>query len=69
MIEHWRVQVDINGDMAIAIETNILCGKDLSDDEQDVVQHCAEHLLAFLGRTAEIKEPETQRTTDKGLPF
>lgn len=56
MSEHWSVQVCIGGESILTIESNCLCGKaDLTDEEQERIRLCAEHLLAFVGpRKAEV---------------
>lgn len=56
MVQHWRVQVDINGEMVLAIESASLCGLDLTEEQCDVVRQCSEHLSGFVGRASEKEE-------------
>lgn len=56
MIEHWGVDVRLNGERVLTIESNCLSGRDLSDEELEAVYQCALHLIGFCGRTAENKE-------------
>ena len=69
MVEHWRVQVDINGEMVLAIESASLAGQDITEEYAAVIRDCAEHLLSFVGRTADNAEAETHPPTgDKSEP-
>jgi hypothetical protein len=50
-LQHWGVDVRVNGKEILTIESNCLCGKsDLSDMEIDAIETAAKHLLAFIGR-------------------
>lgn len=69
MVEHWRVQVDINGEMVLAIESASLAGQDITEERAAVIRDCAEHLLSFVGSTADNAESETHPPTAQGLPF
>jgi hypothetical protein len=49
-IHHWSVEVCVNHDRILTIESECLCGKsDLSDVELEAIRFAAEHLLAFAG--------------------
>lgn len=56
MVEHWRVQVDINGEMVLAIESALLAGQDITEERAAVIRDCARHLLSFVDCTADDKE-------------
>jgi hypothetical protein len=56
MIEHWGVDVRLNCERVLTIESNCLSGRDLSDEELEAVYQCALHLIGFCGRTAENNE-------------
>jgi len=49
MIDHWGVDVRINGTRVLTIESNCLSGRDLSEEELNTVGTCGNHLLAFSG--------------------
>jgi hypothetical protein len=46
---HWRVSVETSGDLIVAIETEMLCGREISKAEEDAIRTAAHHLLAFIG--------------------
>ena len=48
-IEHWGVDVRVNGAQVLTIESNCVYGKQLTDDEEEVIREAARHLLAFVG--------------------
>ena len=49
-MEHWRVQVDMDGEMILAIESNSLSGLDLTPEREEVLRICADALGSFVGR-------------------
>ena len=54
-IDHWGVDVRINGEDILTIESNCLFGKsDLSDSELKVIRTAAKHLLAFAGEEDKV---------------
>lgn len=49
-LEHWGVDVRVNGEAVLTIESNCLFGKsDLSDVDKEAIRLAGNHLLAFLG--------------------
>jgi len=52
---HWAVTVSADGEPLVTIETNCLSGRDLTPDDEDVIQWAAHHLLAFIGRDAALR--------------
>jgi hypothetical protein len=57
MVENWRVQVDMNGEMIVVIEPNALSGQNMTEEMEDVVRKCAYHLLSFVG-----EKPKRERS-------
>lgn len=50
-LQHWGVDVRVNGEDVLTIESNCLFGKsDLSPMELDAIRTAANHLLAFAGQ-------------------
>lgn len=50
-VQHWGVDVRVNGECVLTIESNCLCGKsDLSAMELNAIRTAANHLLAFAGK-------------------
>ena len=50
-LQHWGVDVRVNGEDILTIESNSLFGKsDLSDIELEAVRTAAKQLLAFAGQ-------------------
>jgi len=56
---HWGVNVEINGERVLSIESNSLSGIENIEEFADTIRTCALHLLAFIGErpTSEIMEP------------
>ena len=51
-LQHWGVDVRVNGQDVLTIESNCLFGKsDLSDMELEAIRTAAKHLLAFAGES------------------
>ena len=49
-LEHWGVDVRVNGEHVLTIESNCLFGKsDLSDVDKEAIRLAGKHLLAFVG--------------------
>jgi hypothetical protein len=49
-VNHWSVEVCINGESILTIESNSLCGKpEFSDVEAEAIRIAARNLLAFIG--------------------
>lgn len=46
---HWRVSVETSGDLIVAIETEMLCGREISEADESAIRTAAHHLLAFIG--------------------
>ena len=55
-IQHWAVTCNVNHKQVLVIESNCVCGKDLSDQDKESIRNMAEHLLAFVGRGNEHDE-------------
>jgi hypothetical protein len=51
-VEHWGVDIRINGERVLSIESNSLSGIENISDYADTVRTCAEHLLAFIGNNS-----------------
>ena len=50
-LQHWGVDVRVNGEDVLTIESNRICGKiDLSAMELDAIRTAANNLLAFAGQ-------------------
>lgn len=50
-LQHWGVDVRVNGDVVLTIESNCLFGKsDLSAMDLDAIRTAANYLLAFAGK-------------------
>ena len=45
----WAVEVSRWGETIVTIEENCLSGRDISDEDADLIRGCAEHLLSFVG--------------------
>lgn len=56
----WCVRVTVFDDLVVSISERELCGRDLSEADEDLIRDCALHLLAFVG---ERKEAATCSTT------
>lgn len=53
---HWAVTVFVDGKDILTIESGFLSGIENIDDYADEVRNCAEHLLAFIGKTDGVSE-------------
>lgn len=63
-VQGWEVEVRINGTTALTIGHNHLSGMVNIDEFSDVVENCAHHLLAFIGRPlglAGVAQPSLPR--------
>lgn len=49
----WAVTVERNGEQVVTLESNCLSGRDLSPDDEHVIETAARHLLAFIGHSAQ----------------
>lgn len=50
MKKHWAVEVKVDGESILVIESNCYGGKaDLSAEELKAIRKAAKHLLAFAG--------------------
>jgi len=63
-IQHWRVECSINGKVALAIESNALCGRDLTEEDEEAIREMANHLLAFVGQCK--RKPGDGSSTGEG---
>lgn len=48
-VQHWGVDVRIDGERVLTIESNSLSGIDNIDKYKETVKECAYHLLSFIG--------------------
>jgi hypothetical protein len=58
----WCVRVSVFDDLVVSISERELCGRDLSEADQDLIRECAQHLLSFVGapRSADPAVPIPQ---------
>ena len=49
MKDHWCVVVERNGEHVVTIESRMLAGREISDEDEAVIEIAARHLLAFIG--------------------
>ncbi|MDQ0132621.1 hypothetical protein J2T08_000522 [Neorhizobium galegae] len=49
---HWRVSVETSGEQIVAIEPEMLAGREISEADEDAIRTAAHHLLAFIGDPA-----------------
>jgi len=49
-LQHWAVTVHADGELVVALESNSLAGRELSSADEKLIERCAHHLLAFIGR-------------------
>jgi hypothetical protein len=68
-LEHWAVTVQADGETVIAIESNCLSGRELSDADEAIIRNAAEHLLSFLGLNYQISEREVVIPAHDDMPF
>lgn len=47
--DHWRVSVETSGEQIVAIESDMLAGREISEADEDAIRTAAHHLLAFIG--------------------
>ena len=47
--ETWAVTVERNGEQIVTLASNHLSGRDLSPEDERIIERCAEHLMAFIG--------------------
>jgi hypothetical protein len=57
---HWRVSVETSGEQIVAIETEMLAGREISEADEDAIRTAAHHLLAFIGDPS----PQPKRPSD-----
>lgn len=51
--DHWAVEVRVNGETILTIESNCLSGKsDLTETDFDTIRTAANNLLSFAGKPA-----------------
>lgn len=48
-MRHFRVEVSVNGEPVLSIETEMLAGVPNIDEYAQEIRHAAHHLLAFIG--------------------
>lgn len=51
MTKGWCVRVSVFDDLIVSISERELCGRDLSESDEDLIRACAQHLLSFVGST------------------
>lgn len=58
--KHWRVDVFHDYKHLLTIEKDSLCGKsEISDEENDAIYKCGEHLISFARKPKDMPEPRT----------
>ncbi|MEH2501195.1 hypothetical protein V1290_000006 [Bradyrhizobium sp. AZCC 1578] len=55
-VQSWEVSVSVNGESILTIGHNHLAGA--SEIDAGVIENCAHHLLAFIGRPLGLAEPQ-----------
>lgn len=45
----WCVRVSVFDDLVVSISERELCGRDLTEADEDLIRDCARHLLSFVG--------------------
>ena len=55
--EHWAVTVERNGEAILTIDKLMIGGKLLTPADEDCIERCARHLLAFIGRDRRESQP------------
>lgn len=64
-LQHWVVDVRVNGEDVLTIESNSMFGKsDLSPMELDAIRTAANHLLAFAGQPSRHRMNQIMRETN-----
>jgi hypothetical protein len=48
----FRVEISDHKGQVVAIETEMLAGRDIGDEERDVINRAIDHLAGFVGRPA-----------------
>lgn len=46
---HWSVKVERDGEHIVTIESNCLCGREISFEDEVTIRTAAHHLLSFIG--------------------
>lgn len=49
---HWRVCVETSGEQIVAIESEMLAGREISEADEHAIRTAAHHLLVFIGDPA-----------------
>ena len=52
---HWRVTVSRSGEQIVAIEPEILAGREISSADEEAIRAAGENLLAFIGAPQPIR--------------
>lgn len=50
--QSWAVTVERNGEQVVTIASNNLSGRNLSAEDERVIEIAARHLLSFIGKPA-----------------
>lgn len=61
---HWRVSVETSGELIVAIEPEMLAGREISEADEDAIRTAAHHLLAFIGDPAPQSRAEAFSNAD-----
>ena len=59
---HWSVTVRSGGDEIVTMESNHLSGRELSDEDREIIRVAARSLLAFVGDAVAIDAVDPQAT-------
>lgn len=74
IVEHWGVDVRVNGQGVLTIESNSMSGIENIQDHADAVRTCAMHLLSFIGEpdlsaALSCRDREIERLREALRPF
>ena len=47
--KYWSVSVSSSGEEILTIEPQMVAGRELTTDDEEIVRTAAHHLLAFIG--------------------
>jgi hypothetical protein len=56
--KHWGVSVDVDGENILRIESNCLSGRNLSEEDLELIRMCARNLLSFAGEVKPVTARE-----------
>ena len=65
--KHWRISVESHGDLIVAIETECLAGRELSETDVATVNHAISHLNGFMGNPDTITALEEENADARAV--